>query len=156
MWFSVVASSWIRQLRFGHLPLQHALVKSQSLSSSVFQDSHRERHPLFGSLLHIEGLLHAGAPCIGFSLRSGCAVTPLENMTRCSHSWRFSGSWDFFASENGKAVLVLWASQPQPAHRKTSHYFFSPFLLPMSSQKLITDSFYWLLLIISSCPHKPL
>lgn len=32
MWFIVTASNWIRQLRFGHLPLQHALVKGKGLS----------------------------------------------------------------------------------------------------------------------------
>lgn len=32
VWCIVMASSWIRQLRFGYLPLWHALVKDQGLS----------------------------------------------------------------------------------------------------------------------------
>lgn len=110
MWFIVIASSWIRQLRFGHLPLQHALVKGQGLSYSLLQESHGERHPLSVWQMTSQKRITVCRPCIGLSQRSDWAVTSLENMTRCSHGVRFA-VLDFFASEDGKTKLR--ASIPQ-------------------------------------------
>lgn len=135
MWFIVIASSWIRQLRFGHLPLQHALVKGQGLSYSVLQESNGERHPLSVWQMTSQKRISACRPCIGLSLRSGWAVTSLENMTRCSHGLRFSGSGDLFAFEDGK--IKFKGFRTSTAHRKTNHYYFSSFLLPRFSHKQI-------------------
>lgn len=135
MWFIVIASSWIRQLRFGHLSLQHALVKGQGLSYSVLQESNGERHPLSVWQMTSQKRISACRPCIGLSLRSGWAVTSLENMTRCSHGLRLSGSGDLFAFEDGK--IKFKGFRTSTAHRKTNHYYFSSFLLPRFSHKQI-------------------